>query len=135
MPPDTHTGAGFSRWDHWYRRAFPSYGVFLFCINHLPGLRLPRVPGNDKIAHACAFALLTFLCWRFAQTFDRRLTAGFAAGSTLLLLLYAAMDEWTQQFVYRGTDFMDFLADAGGILLMAGTFEVVRRRREGASLK
>lgn len=101
-------------WDHWYRRAFPAYWLGLFCINHFPGLKLLNVRGDDKVAHLTAFALLAFLLWRFAQTFDRDLSPRFVWLAAATLTAYAAFDEYTQQFVYRGTDIADFQWDVIG---------------------
>lgn len=115
------------RWDAWYRRVFPAYGVFLFSITHFPWLALPKIPGNDKISHLLAFGLLAFLFWRFAESFERPLAARFAPLATLTLMAWAALDEWTQQFVYRGTEVVDFFADAAGILAVVAALEMRRR--------
>lgn len=118
------------RWDRWYRRAFPAYFVFLFCVNHLPGLKLLAVKGDDKVAHFCAFGLLAFLAWRFAETFERPLRAGFVWLAAALLVAYAALDEWTQQYTLRGTDLADFVADALGVVATLALLEMMRRRKK-----
>ncbi len=65
-------------WEHWYRRALPAYWIFLFCATHLPKARLPGiVPRPDLLAHFLSFGALAFLFWKFAQSFDRRLSARF----------------------------------------------------------
>ncbi len=118
-------------WIAWYRRAFPAYFLFLFLVNHFPGLKLPKVPGDDKLAHATAFALLAFLAWRFWEAFRPIRSARFAPLLGIALMGYAAFDEWTQQFVLRGTDINDWFADIGGIIVMIALLEAIRRWRAG----
>lgn len=116
------------RWSHWYRRAFPAYWIFLFCVLHFPRLNVPAaVPAPDKWLHFVAFGLLAFLLWRFAETFEPRLPAGFVGLAALGLMLYAALDEYSQQFVGRGTELGDFVADAAGIIVVLGALEWRRR--------
>jgi VanZ family protein len=117
------------RWTHWYRRALPAYWLFLFCITHFPYLRLGGpVPESDKLAHITAFALLAFLLWRFVETFGRPLDARFVWTALGGLALYAAADEYLQDFVGRSTDVVDWFGDMLGVVLMLGCLEWRRRR-------
>lgn len=89
---------------------------------------LPKLPGGialphpwDKVVHASAFATLAFLLeWglqgpRRWPTYRRH---GFAF---LVLLLFAATDEWHQSFVPgRDASFGDWLADAFGTFVGLG---------------
>lgn len=114
--------------DQWFRRALPTYWLFLFCVTHVPRLEIPTdVPERDKAAHFVAYAILTYLLWRFAATFRppaRRLSFGAAA----VLLLYAGFDEFLQQFVGRSADVVDWMMDAVGIIGTLMALEWWRRR-------
>jgi len=119
-------------WDDWFRRALPAYWIFLFSATHFPELRLDwGVSNPDKYAHVTAFALLAVLFWRFAETLYRPLSARFAWLAMLWLAAYAAFDEYTQQFVGRGTNLPAWLASTSGIVGAALIMEALRRR--GAS--
>lgn len=115
-------------WKHWYRRVLPAYWIFVFCATHFPGLQLAdRVPASDKLAHTVAFALLAFLFWRFLETFRRPLTARFVGLAAVILTVYAALDEYTQQFVGRGTDPLDWLCNVAGMAAVLIFLEWRRR--------
>jgi len=103
----------------WWRWVWFAYWAALFALTHVPKLgRLPSPTRHaDKIVHFGLFFLLTLLGY-FALS-------GGAAGRrkrTLLVwsalyLAYAAVDEWTQQFVGRTPSLADWLADATGVSL------------------
>ncbi len=117
-------------WDRWYRRVLPSYWIFLFCSTHLPQLRIDvPVPESDKLAHLAAFALLAFLFWRFGQTLVRPLSGRFVWLAASVLIAYAGLDEYLQQFVGRTTDLRDWLCDAAGIVPVLVLLEWHRRVR------
>ena len=117
-------------WDHWYRRALPAYWVFLFCETHLPRLELGLpLRASDKITNGVAFGLLAYLYVKFAESFQRR-PARFAWSAAGVLLAYAAIDEYSQRFVGRQSDLLDWLSDALGILVVLAAMRW--RRRAGA---
>jgi VanZ family protein len=126
-------------WTHWYRRALPAYWIFLFILTHFPKLEFGvPVPSSDKLAHFGAFALLTFLFWRFAEARQRPLSARCVWLAAAVLLIYSAVDEYTQQFVGRSTDLSDWLCDLAGVALVLGWLEWrrrhnVRRTRESVA--
>ncbi len=116
------------RWAHWYRRALPAYWLFVFCCTHFPRLKLDLGVGSpDKLAHVVAFSLLAFLLWRFAETFRRPLSGRFVWIAAVILLVYAAIDEYTQQFVGRGVEMRDYLYGAGGMIAVLAVLECQRR--------
>lgn len=116
-------------WTEWYRRALPAYWISLFCLTHFPRLRLDvPIRASDKLAHLAAFALLAFLFWRFAETIRRPLSARFVWIAGFWLTVYAALDEYLQQFVGRGTDLIDWLFDLAGIAVVLALLEWRRRR-------
>ncbi|MFH1746620.1 MAG: VanZ family protein [Planctomycetota bacterium] len=118
-----------SPWDHWYRRALPSYWIFLFCVTHFPKLTLDiGFPQGDKMAHAVAYALLAFLFWRFFQTFGLIRSATFVWWAALWIGLYAALDEWLQPFVNRSGDVWDWVLDMVGAVCVLVMLELRRRK-------
>lgn len=120
-------------WERFYRRVLPAYWVFLFCSTHLPQAQLPKeVPQADKLVHFVAFGLLGFLFWRCAESIERNLSARFVWIAFLTLGMYAALDEYLQQFVNRTTSLTDWLADLAGIALALIVLEVLRRRAASA---
>ena len=119
-------------WEQWYRRALPAYWVFLFCVMHFPFPVLPvPIPGDDKLLHFVAFGLLAFLFWRFAESFERPLSARFVWIAFVSLATYACADEYLQQFVNRGTSLADWVADVAGIVTTLISLELYRRRSIG----
>lgn len=126
-----------ARWRQWYRRALPAYWLTLFLLMHFPGARLEGpVPHPDWIAHTCAYALLTFLLWRFAETFHYPLSPAFPYLVSPFLAAYAALDEYLQGFVQRTPSVADWLADTIGIhvaLVVLTVLAARARRRRVAS--
>ena len=97
-------------------------------MSNFPDLRLPGpVSWTDKVVHASAFGLLAFLFWRFAQAMHDRISRHFVWVAAVILTLYAIIDEWHQQFVGRGTDLTDGLADLVGIAIALTALELRRR--------
>jgi VanZ family protein len=87
----------------------------------------PAVVGGDKGIHFALYFVLTLLGGRCQQAEKK-------PASVLLLILwagiytvYAAFDEWLQQFTGRVTSLGDFAADVIGIL--AGTTLLIALRR------
>jgi len=85
---------------------------------------------SDKVKHFSAFfGLATLLCY---VTTSSKLVGRFAA-ILLVCSLYAAIDEWTQQYVAgRVCDVWDFVADVAGatsaIVVYASVRYVARQR-------
>lgn len=118
-----------SPWDAWYRRALPTYWMLLFALTHLPRLEFDvGVADSDKYAHALAFAGLAFLYWRAVATAYPPRSVRFAVAAGLVLLVYAGVDEWLQQFTGRSVDVRDWLYGAGGIVAALVALELLRRR-------
>jgi VanZ family protein len=120
----------FVRLVSWRKRiwivALPVYWALLFTATHYPRVRIPgEIPHSDKLVHFTAFGLLAFLFWR---ALDPK-TSRFVVWAGPLLIGYAGLDEWLQQFVGRFTDFNDFIANGTGIACVLGVLELRRRRR------
>src|SRR5262245_50331038 len=119
-------------WRRWYLRILPAYWIFLFLATHLPGLKLGGPEQSDKLTHFIAFAILAFLFWRACESASRSLGPRFVWTALPILIAYAGMDEYLQQFVGRGSDWQDFAANTVGIVAMLTVLEW--RRRRGAQV-
>jgi VanZ family protein len=110
------------------RIALPVYWLALFTATHYPRVPDPaQIPNGDKVLHFGAFAVLASLWWAFVRPVGGRGVWLAAA----VLIPYAALDEWLQQFTGRFTDPMDFVANAAGVAVALAVLEV-RRRVSGA---
>jgi VanZ family protein len=113
----------------WFRIALPVYWLALIVATHYPQVRLPdEIPQSDKIVHATAFGVLALLFWMFLKS-RRPLNAASVWIAALVLIPYAALDEYLQQFVGRDTDLMDWIADLIGIGCVLLVLELRRRSR------
>jgi len=116
-----------TRWDRAALAALPAYWVLLFVATHYPRVRIPgELPHSDKLVHFTAFGLLAFLYWCFARA-CRPLDMRSAWVSGGVLIAYAALDEYLQQFFGRFTDLMDFVANTAGIVTVLAVLEAHRR--------
>ena len=114
--------------------ALVCYWSALFAATHLPVEMPIALPGHwtDKVVHLAAFAILAVL---LAITWQ--LGAGQIAFRHLwwlwvLLVLYGAIDEWTQAPVGRQASVWDWLADALGAAIGLALFATLRRWNTGA---
>jgi hypothetical protein len=94
------------------------YWPALIVATHIPRLSTAdlRLTSRDVTLHFFAFLILTLLYWlaRYGKerpSFRRR---GFYL-TFLLLAVYAAADEFSQQYVHRTTDAGDLLSNLAGI--------------------
>lgn len=111
----------------WLRIALPVYWIALIVATHYPRVRLPdEIPASDKVAHALAFGGLALLFWLFLKS-RRPLTSASVWIAAAVLIPYAALDEYLQQFVGRQTDLADWFADVAGIAVVLIALELRRR--------
>lgn len=91
---------------------------------------VPRLPGasasvNDKLAHIIGYAGLAggvyLLLWVSFPGLKRLHLIVLA-----IVLVYGALDEWTQPIFHRDCDFRDWLADAAGAILAVTVMRLVR---------
>ncbi len=103
------------------------YWLLIFVGTHLPKNALPNVSWSDKLYHFGAFAGLSFLlCWAIPSS--RFSLRTILAAALVMAIGYAAVDEWTQQFVAgRTCDIYDFFADAFGAVLGVCSYCIARR--------
>ncbi len=91
------------------------YWISLFTATHVPS-DFPGVPGDgwDKLMHFGAFAVLGALAAIVLRTASVSPTKKWILCAWLTIVVYAALDEWTQSFVGRDASVFDWLADAAG---------------------
>jgi VanZ family protein len=104
-----------------WRIALGVYWIVLAAATHYPRVALPNeIPHSDKLVHFAAFGTLAALFY-------------FASRRTLLTALvvipYSIVDEYTQQFVGRYTDFADAIANISGIAIALAAIEITKRIR------
>jgi VanZ family protein len=88
------------------------YWVTIFVATHVPGTKLPDVRVGDKLEHFLGFFLLAVLLCNEASFWTKARRSDWLV--LLIVAVYAAGDEWTQSFVGRQTDVMDWYADMAG---------------------
>lgn len=122
-------GVQRSRWDRVALVALPAYWVALFVATHYPRVPLPTdIPHSDKLIHFTAFGLLAALWWWFARA-RKPLGPRFVWFSAPILIVYAGLDEYLQQFFGRFTEVMDFVANTAGVVAVLVALELRRRWR------
>jgi len=120
----------------WIRIALPAYWIALLAATHYPRVPIPgELPNSDKAIHFVAFGSLAFLFWRFLAARTRHLTAASVWIAAAVLIPYAALDEYTQQFVGRYTDLADWAANLAGIVCVLTALEARRRWQRRRSLR
>ncbi len=80
-------------------------------LSLMPLGQLPDAPGNDKIHHLIAYAVLGFLA-----ALSRKTRQTFQA-VLLVVIAYGGLIEVIQPYVNRYGEVSDFLADAAGAVL------------------
>jgi VanZ family protein len=104
------------------------FWLTLFVLTHLPKLgALTPVTFYDKAVHGVAYALLAVVLATTWQLNAGELWVAQLGWAWFALVLYAALDEWTQPFVGREASFGDWIADVVGAAVGVGLFVVVRR--------
>jgi hypothetical protein len=105
------------------------YWLGLFFITHVPVVGVERLSFDyaDKVIHLLLYFLLTWLGGRYWFVAGRAVSTATLIVYAGMYGVYAAFDEWLQQFVGRTMSLGDWLADAAGIVL--ATLWLVHRRR------
>jgi len=120
------------------RRWTPSllWGATILVATSIPGRAIPTapaIPGLDKVVHLGLYAMLGWLVMgamsratavpgAAMHTPEAGAMGGLGMGAPLraigAIALFAALDEWHQQFIPgRGADPLDWTADVTGALL------------------
>jgi VanZ family protein len=114
------------------------WAAFILLLTSIPGSDIPHVGflsfrGSDKLVHATMYAIFALLATHSLLRAGRPLRQ-VVVMVMLGIALFAAMDEWHQQFIPgRSMDLFDWLADLSGatIGILAGAMAPrVRERRE-----
>jgi len=107
--------------------ALALYWLALFVMTHIPS-EMAELPGasTDKLVHVTAFALLALLLATAWHATVGPLALHHMALAWCMLVLYGALDEWTQTFVDREGSFYDLLGDALGALIGLALFAALR---------
>lgn len=114
------------------------WAAFILLLTSIPGSDIPQVGflsfrGSDKLVHATMYAIFALLATHSLLRAGRPLRQ-VVVMVILGIALFAAMDEWHQQFIPgRSMDLFDWLADLSGatIGILAGAMAPrVRERRE-----
>ncbi|HEX2474078.1 MAG TPA: VanZ family protein [Lacipirellulaceae bacterium] len=103
------------------------YWLGLFVVTHIPS-EMAALPGasTDKLVHVAAFALLAMLLATAWELSAGPIWFRHLACAWLLLVLYGAIDEWTQTLVGRQASLYDWLGDAIGALIGLAVFVALR---------
>ena len=112
-----------------WQLALAGFWLALFIGTHIPS-NVPILPKNnfDKVVHFTAFAALAMLLATTWQVTAGHLTGRHLVVVWLVLVLYAALDEWTQILVRRECSIWDWTADALGAALALVLFAKLRSK-------
>lgn len=94
-----------------------SYVSLIFYISSLSQpVKLPTIPGIDKLIHFLEFGLLGYLVFNSIESSDKNRKENYAI---FLSIFYGGLDEIHQYYVPgRYCDWVDFLADSLGIIFV-----------------
>lgn len=109
------------RWADGFRVLLLIYWMTLFVVTHvpIPEIVAHEISANDKLIHATAYFILTWLLILFSG-WPYRLTPPRLLLIATLVVGYAAFDEWLQTRVGRSGDVVDWLSDViGGFCALA----------------
>lgn len=112
-----------------FRRFLPvgvavSYALVLVVATHYPRPEdILKYSGSDKTLHFCAYFILggvvTVAVWSFICR------SWWSIGALVIVLsAFAGLDEMTQPLFNRNAEFLDWIADCGGILAGASLIVV-----------
>jgi VanZ family protein len=102
-----------------------AYCLLIFVQSSFPSPGMgPDLPGQDKLIHLAAYAVMGVLaCRAFATLPCLQGAVVLFMAAFIFALVFGLSDEWHQSFVPgRMAEGWDFLADAAGALIGAGTY-------------
>lgn len=112
-----------------------AYAALLFFQSSLPAHDMgPDFPGQDKLLHLAAYALMSWLaCCAFGTLRGLRSRWAVCLTGLIFALVFGLSDEWHQSFVpARCADGWDLVADGLGALAGAALYGWRRRARTTA---
>jgi hypothetical protein len=101
------------------------YWMGLGALTHMPPQHMPHSGLGDKLGHAAAFCLLGALLYSTLWLL-RPMSRGLWWKTLLIVLIYGALDEWTQPLTRRTCDLWDWVCDAAGVSVAVLTLSMVR---------
>jgi VanZ family protein len=111
-----------------WQAALACYWLALFVGTHLPpSVSVPSPGQSDKLTHFAAYAGLAVLVAITWQLAGGHLTFRHLCWLWIVLLIFAAFDEWTQMPVGRDASVWDWLADVSGALFALALFALWQR--------
>lgn len=119
----------------WSWLLLAGYALVLFIQSSFPSPDVgPDFPGQDKLLHLAAYALMGYLACRAFATLPALRSLWFVCVAGLLFaVLFGLSDEWHQSFVPgRQADGWDLAADTLGAVIGAAAYAVYRRARASA---
>jgi VanZ family protein len=103
------------------------YWGALFVATHTPDIGDGQLfQYADKVAHACAYALLAWMAAMVLRVFHWPLR-WICVCVFVVCATYGAIDEWLQQYTKRRSDINDWLADIIGITVGLTLFLLTHR--------
>lgn len=109
----------------WFRAPAIAWALTLFVLSSIPDLSSPIdiTEWDDKIEHFVAYAILGVLLVRALAVYRPQPNAQDFRIALILGILFGMTDELHQYFVPgRFMDFIDFVADAIGVMIGAGCY-------------
>ena len=110
------------------------YWGALFAATHTPLPRPPLLRVTDKTGHFVSYALLAAILFVALHLSGRRPASAVGIFVLGTLLLYGAIDEWTQLLVNRSCELADWYADAAGasvaVVVMTLSIRITRGWRK-----
>lgn len=96
------------------------YWLALFVVMHTPIPPRPPLPIQflDKVAHATTYAILAALCAWWALRSGTQLRRAWFFKWIIIFAVYAVADELLQPYFHRSAEFLDWLADVLGVLIV-----------------
>jgi VanZ family protein len=119
-----------------YHLPFALFGAAILVVSSIPNLKTPQA-GTwplDKVAHLLEYAIFAILTYRSSIRWRSWRRPGTALWIALLIPAgWALIDEWLQSYTPgRFSEWQDFVADVGGVVLVVGTVWL-RQYRENRS--
>ncbi len=95
-----------------------AWGGTILLLTSIPGSAIPAtpvIPGLDKVVHVGLYGTLGWLVGGALAGTRATVAVGAATRALVAMALFAAADEWHQQFIPgRGADPLDWSADVAG---------------------
>jgi VanZ family protein len=100
------------------------YWVTIFVATHIPVRSMPKIDNFDKYMHTAAYAVLAFLMV-LALSNPRSTWVPYVV-TAIVAALYGVFDEFSQGFVGRSSDIVDWYFDCLGIVVGLVAFAIAR---------